>query len=80
MIFPRLLIQKTFLYFDKTHDYSFNSNKLFDVTTVSPGKNKHERLSQILDPLLFSDLISCFFSLGAFNYFLFLSRRFHRQV
>ena len=39
MIFPRLLIQKTFLYFDKIHDYSFISNKFFDVTTVSLGKN-----------------------------------------
>ena len=35
MTFSRLMIEKTFPYSDKIHDYSSISNKLFDVTTVS---------------------------------------------
>ena len=34
MIFPRLIIEKTFPY-SKTQNNYFISNKLFDVTTVS---------------------------------------------
>ena len=35
MTFSRLMIEKTFPYSDKIHDYSSISNELFDVTTVS---------------------------------------------
>ena len=35
MIFPRLMIEKTFPYIDKIRNYSSISKKLFDVTTVS---------------------------------------------
>ena len=30
------MIEKTFPNYDKTHNYSSISNKLFDVTTISP--------------------------------------------
>ena len=35
MVFPRLMIEKSFPYSNKIHNYSSISNKLFDVTTVS---------------------------------------------
>ena len=35
MIFPRLMIEKTFPYIDKIRNYSSISKKLFDVTTIS---------------------------------------------
>ena len=49
------MIEKTFPNYDKTHNYSSISNKLFDVTTISPVLTLSYFSSLEIDPFCFGN-------------------------